>query len=109
VTLAITIKDMKALNDLLKQGYILKGPRKSSVENLKAIEMYFNRNRCFYSEDWLLEQGYEFVEPSAFSKGLKFAFKLRDNFPDKYFKSNYSLVREDKEVALYLKYEDKHL
>jgi hypothetical protein len=109
VALAITIKDMKALKDLLKQGYILKGPRKDSQQNLKAIEMYFKRKRSFYSEDWLLEQGYELVEPSAFTKGLKFAFKLRDNFPKKYFKSNYSLAREDKEVALYLKYEDKHL
>jgi hypothetical protein len=109
VALAITIKNIGALNKLLKQGYILRGPRKSSADNLKAIEMYFSRKRYFFSEDWLLEQGYKLVEPSTFTKGLKFAFKLKNNYPDKYFKSNYSLLKEDKEIALYLKYEDKHL
>jgi len=103
------IKNIKVLKQLLDKGYSLKGPRENAEDNLKAIEMFFRRGRQFLSEDWLVQQGYKLVEPSNFTKGLKFAFKLENGYPDKYFKTNYSLLKEGKEIALYLKYEDKQL
>ena len=103
------IKNIDDLKRLLKEGYILKGPRKGSQENLKAIERFFGKGLQFFSEEWLLQQGYKLVEPSKFSKGVKFAFKLIEGYPDKYFKSNYSLLKENKEIYLYLKYQDKQL
>lgn len=103
------IKDVKSLKQLLEKGYTLKGPRETAAQNLKAIEMFFRRSRQFLSENWLIQKGYKLVEPSNFTKGLKFAFKLIEGYPDKYFKTNYSLIKGGKEIALYLKYKDKHL
>ena len=49
--------------------------------------------------------GYQFVEPNTFTKGHRIAYKVTDDFPDERFHSNYSLLKEQKEIPLYLKVE----
>lgn len=101
------IKDTKYLEELISEGYVLKGRREDPDRDLAAVHRFFAKDYELVPEDWLLSNGYELVEPSPFTKGYTLAYKLVDDFPDQYFRSGYSLVKEDKEVFLYLKMKEK--
>lgn len=97
------IKDMNYLQELIKEGYVLRGPRQEQSKDLGVIEKFFSRGYEFVPEEWLINHGYQLVEPSGFTKGLKLAYKLVDERPEKYVRSNYSLLKGNKEMPLYLK------
>jgi hypothetical protein len=101
------IKDAKYLEELISEGYVLKGRREDPDRDLAAVKKFFAKDYELVPEDWLLSNGYELVEPSPFTKGYTLAYKLIDDFPDQYFRSGYSLVEGDKEVFLYLKMKEK--
>lgn len=101
------IRDIEYLEELISEGYVLKGRRGDPSKDLIAIKRFFSKGYEFVPEDWLLSDGYELVEPSVFTKGYTLAYKLIDDFPDQYFRSGYSLVKEGKEVFLYLKHKGK--
>jgi len=101
------IKDVEYLEELISEGYVLKGRRGDPSKDLIAVKRFFSKGYEFVPEDWLLGSGYELVEPSVFTKGYTLAYKLIDDFPDQYFRSGYSLIKEDKEVFLYLKFKEK--
>ena len=99
------INNLDYLEVLLREGYIIKGPRKDPSRNLASFKAFLKRGREFTSEDWLSSNGYKFVEPSTFTKGHRLAYKTVNNVHDERFNSNYSLVIGDKEIVLYLKME----
>lgn len=99
------IKTIDELEETLSEGYTIKGPRKDPSRDLVSFKAFLKKGREFAPEDWLAENGYKFVEPSTFTKGHKIAYKMIDDFPDERFNSNYSLVKGDVEIVLYLKAE----
>ena len=101
------ITDKEQLRTLLEKGYKLKGPRPDPEVNVAAMERYFSRGYEFVPEPLLLAQGYELVPPSQFTKGLQFAYRIIGEQLSKYYRSNYSLLKGEAEVLLYLKYEEK--
>ena len=97
------INNLDYLEELLDQGYIIKGPRKDSSRDLISFKAFLKKGKEFAPEVWLSHMGYEFVEPSTFTKGHKIAYKIIDKFPDERFNSNYTLVKGNREIPLYLK------
>ena len=84
------IKDIGYLERLINEGYVLKGPRQDFYKNLGVVKRILRRGHELIPEDWLISRGYELVEPSIFTKGLKLAYKLTDGLIEQYFRSNYS-------------------
>ena len=99
------IGTLEYLEELLAAGYTIKGPRNDAERDLKPFKAFLKRGKEFAPEDWLESEGYKFVEPNTFTKGYRIAYKQINDFPDERFNSNYSLVKGDKEVVLYLKAE----
>ena len=99
------INNLDYLEELLDQGYVIKGPRENSSRDLISFKAFLKKGKEFVPEVWLSHMGYEFVEPSTFTKGHKIAYKIIDEFPDERFNSNYTLIKGRKEIPLYLKVE----
>jgi len=99
------INSIDYLEELLKAGYTIKGPRKDPSRDLISFKAFLKKGKEFAPETWLSSMGYKFVEPSTFTKGHRIAYKIIDDFPDERFSSNYSLVKAEKEIRLYLKTE----
>ena len=99
------INNLDYLEELLDEGYVIKGPRKDPSRDLTSFKAFLKKGKEFAPEDWLSSMGYEFVEPSTFTKGHRLAYKIIDEFPDQRFNSNYSLVKGKREIPLYLKTE----
>jgi len=99
------IKDIGYLENLIDEGYAVKGPRQDPSKDLITFKAFLRKGYEFAPEDWLSSNGYQFVEPSTFTKGFRLAYKLIEGFPDERFRSNYSLLKVNKEVPLYLKVE----
>lgn len=101
------ISDMGYLEKLLDDGYMVKGLRQDPSKDLVSFKAFLRKGYEFTPEDWLVSNGYQFVEPSTFTKGFRLLYKLIEEFPDERFRSNYSLLKGDKEIPLYLKVEIK--
>ena len=101
------IKTFESLKELLSTGISLKGPRDDHQKNMDMIERFFQRDYVFFPETLLLNDGYQIVEPSTFTKGLQFAFKTAGEDMKKYYKSHFSLIINSIEIPLYLEYKDK--
>jgi len=99
------IKSIEYLEELLSEGYRIKGPRNDPEKDVKTFQIFIKKNHEFAPETWLTNNGYKYVEPSTFTKGHRIAYKIIDGFPDEQFNSNYSLLKNDKEIVLYLKKE----
>ncbi|MBW1896537.1 MAG: hypothetical protein JRI47_05725 [Deltaproteobacteria bacterium] len=99
------IGNLEYLEKLLAEGYTIKGPRQDPSRDLISFKAFVKRGKEFAPEDWLESSGYEFVEPNTFTKGRRIAYKLTDDIPDERFNSNYSLVKDGREVSLYLEVE----
>ena len=99
------INSLDYLEELLNEGYVIKGPRKDPSRDLISFKAFLKKGKEFATEDWLSSMGYEFVEPNRFTKGHRIAYKIIDEFPDQRFNSNYSLVKGEREIPLYLKTE----
>jgi hypothetical protein len=97
------ITNLDYLEELLDRGYVIKGPRKDPSRDLISFKAFLKKGKEFASEDWLSHMGYKFVEPSTFTKWHKIAYKIIDEFPDERFNSNYTLVKGNREIPLYLK------
>ena len=100
------IKDMDYLQKLMEKNYVFKGPRKDVSKDLLVFKRFLKRGHEFIPENWLESRGYEFVEPNSFTKGYKLAYKIKEGVLVQYFKSNYSLSKENRRIYLYLKYEE---
>ncbi len=99
------INDLDYLEELLKEGYTIKGPRKDPSRDLISFKAFLKSGKEFAPEDWLSSVGYKFVEPSTFTKGHRISYKEINGFPDERFNSNYSLLKGEREIPLYLKVE----
>jgi hypothetical protein len=97
------ITDASKLEALLALGYTIEGPRPSSEANQKAVERFFTRGYEFFPESCLKKGGCQLVEPSALTKGLKFAYKCEGEDMYRWHKSQYTLVKEEIKIPLYLK------
>ena len=97
------IESLDDLEELLGEGYSIKGPRQDPERDLQSFRAFLKRGKEFAPEDWLEQSGYEFVEPNQFTQGHRIAHKMVNDFPDERFNSNYSLVKDGKEIPLYLK------
>ena len=97
------IKEIGYLEELISKGYLIRGRRGDPDRDLLAIKKFFSKGYELVPEDWLLDNGYNLVEPSPLTKGYTLAYKLIDDFPDQYFRSGYSLIKAREEVFLYLK------
>ena len=97
------INTFEYLEELLGRGYVINGPRKDPSRDLTSFKAFLRKGKEFSPEIWLSHMGYEFVEPSTFTKGHKIAYKIIDGFPDERFNSNYTLVKGNREIPLYLK------
>lgn len=97
------IKNAAYLQKLIEKGFVLKGPRQDASKNLVVFKRFLRRRHNFIPEDWLKSRGYEFVEPSNFTKGFKLAYKIKEGVLEQYFKSNYSLYKKNRKIWLYLK------
>jgi len=101
------ISDPGYLEQLLADGYTVRGPRQDPSRDLVSFRAFLRSGHEFAPENWLVRNGYQFVEPSTFTKGFRLLYKLIDGFPDQRFRSNYSLVKGDSEIPLYLRSETK--
>jgi hypothetical protein len=99
------IDSLDYLEELLVEGYTIKGPRQDSSRDLSSLKAFVKRGKEFAPEDWLENSGYQFVEPNTFTKGHRIAYKLTDDIPDERFNSNYWIVKDGREIPLYLKVE----
>ena len=99
------INSEEYLEELLNRGYSIKGPRHDPEKDVKSFKVFLKKGHEFAPETWLEKNGYEFVEPNTFTKGHRIAYKVIDDFPDERFNSQYSLVKDNKEIVLYLKKE----
>jgi len=99
------INSIQYLEELLDEGYIIKGPRRDPSRDLVSFKAFLKKGKEFAPDVWLSNMGYEFVEPSTFTKGHKIAFKMIDDIPDERFSSNYTLIKGKTEIPLYLKVE----
>ena len=105
------INNLDYLEELLNEGYSIKGPRSSKSpeadpkRDLVSFKAFLKRGKEFASEDWLSSMGYKFVEPNTFTRGRRIAYKIIDEFPDERFKSSYSLLKGEMEIPLYLEVE----
>ena len=99
------INDLDYLEELLEEGYTIKGPRNNPSRDVVSFKAFLKRGKEFAPEDWLSSMGYGFVEPSTFTKGHRISYKEIDGFPDERFNSNYSLLKGEREIPLYLKVE----
>jgi len=97
------------LDGLLGEGYVVKGPRNDPQRDAASLRRQLEKGKEYTPEVWFPHNGYKFVEPSTFTKGYRIAYKIIDDFPDERYNSNYSLVKGDTEVPLYLKMEVPHL
>ncbi len=97
------LKDLTNFQQLMDKGYSLKGPRGDDSKNLTVFKRFLKKGHEFIPETWLRNKGCEFVEPSTFTQGLKLAYKVEGGNLEEYFKSNYSLYKDNIEVPLYLK------
>jgi len=99
------INNLDYLEELLNEGYVIKGPRKDPSRNLISFKAFLKKGKEFAPEVWLSNMGYKFVEPNTFTKGHRIAYKIIDEFTDERFNSNYSLIKGKREIPLYLKVE----
>ena len=99
------ITSYEALERLIGEGYVLTGPRPAMEKNLRAVKGIFKRGLEVIPETWFVANGYGFVEPSKFTKGFKLAYKADGTEVEQYFKSKYSLTKDDTETPLYLLHE----
>jgi hypothetical protein len=99
------IDNLEYLDKLLAEGFTIKGPRQDPARDLMSFKAFVKRGKAFAPEDWLESSGYDFVEPNTFTKGHRIAYKLTDDIPDERFNSNYSLVKDGREIPLYLEVE----
>jgi hypothetical protein len=90
---------------LVEHGFQIKGPRGEPSKDLVSFQRILKTGRVFIPETWLVAQEYQAVEPSPFTQGKKILWKEKDNFPDEYASSNYTLIRGEEEIPLYLKVE----
>jgi hypothetical protein len=97
------ISSLNYFQKLLENGYSLKGPRGDTAKNLTVFKRFLRKGHEFIPEKWLRNEGYDFVEPSTFTQGLKLAYQVVGENLEEYFKSNYSLCKDNIEVPLYLK------
>jgi len=97
------IKDAEYLERLFDEGYVIKGPRSELSKDLTVFKRLLRRGYEFVPEDWLVGRGYKLVDPSPFTKGFKLAYKLAEGVLEQYYRSNYSLIKDDREIPLYLK------
>ena len=97
------ITSLEDLDRLLGEGYRVKGPRGDPSRDLNSFRAILKRGKQFAPEDWLENMEYQFVEPNTFTKGRRIAYKLTDDLPDERFNSNYSLLKDEREIPLYLK------
>ena len=97
------------LDELLAAGYTVKGPRDDAARDAGILRKQLEKGKEFTPETWFEPNGYKFVEPSTFTKGYRIAYKIIDDFPDERYNSKYSLVKDGREIALYLKMEAPHL
>ena len=100
------IKDIDYLQKLMEEGYVLKGPRQNLSKDFFIFKRFLRRGHEFIPEKWLESRGYEFVEPSNFTKGFKLAYRIKQGILEQYFKSNYSLYKKKRKIYLYLKHEE---
>jgi len=100
------IRDIEYLKELLGQGYVVKGTRKDPDKDFEGIQRFLQRGHEFFPEGWLVANGFKLVEPSQFTKGYKLAFRDTSGRLEQYFKSNYSLVKGEETVPLYLVHEN---
>jgi hypothetical protein len=100
------IKNIAYLQKLMEKGYVLTGPRQDLSKDLLVFKRFLRRRHDFIPEGWLESRGYEFVEPSNFTKGFKLAYKIKGGVLIQYYKSNYSLCKKNRKICLYLKEEE---
>ena len=55
------IKDTKYLEELISEGYVLKGRREDPDRDLAAVQKFFAKDYELVPEEWLLGNGYELV------------------------------------------------
>ncbi len=101
------IGELGYLEQLMENGYVVKGRRQDPARDLNALKSFLSKGHELIPEGWLLDNGYQLVKPSQFTKGYTLAYKLVNDFPDQYFRSGYSLVKGSEEVFLYLKVEQR--
>lgn len=99
------INNLDYIEELLGQGYSISGPRRDPSRDLISFKAFLKKGKEFTPEDWLIDKGYEFVEPNTFTKGHRLAYKIIDGFPDQRFNSNYYLVEGEREIPLFLRTE----
>lgn len=97
------IKSNVDIEEILVFGYSIKGPRNDHEKDLKTFKIFVQKGKEFVTEDWLSSNNYKFVKPSTFTNFRRIAYKIIDDFPDERFSSNYSLVKDGKEIVLFLK------
>jgi hypothetical protein len=97
------IKDINSLQKLLEKGFFIEGPKRIHIKDLLVFKKILKRGYDFVPEVWLINNGYEFVEPCTLTKGFKIAYTIKNDVLIQYFRSNYSLNKKNKKIHLYLK------
>ena len=97
------IGGLGSLEELLEEGYVIAGPRGDGSRDLASFRAFLKRGYEFATEESLVAEGYQAVEASPFTKGVRLLFKVIDDVPDQRIESGYTLSRGDEDIQLYLK------
>jgi hypothetical protein len=97
------IGGLGSLEELLEEGYVVAGPRGDGSRDLASFRAFLKRGYEFATEESLVAEGYQAVEASPFTKGVRLLFKVIDDVPDQRIESGYTLSRGDEDIQLYLK------
>ena len=98
------INNLDYLKVLCDNGYVVRGPRNDPKRDLVSFRAFLKKEKMFMPEPHLINMNYKFVESSTFTKGYKLAYKEIDTTTiNRWFKSNYSLIKDGMETSLYLK------
>ena len=98
------MRNIEYLQKLLDKCYIVNSKWTDPSRNLGIFKRFLNKGYEFIPEIWLKNRGYVFVEPCNFTKGYKLAYKIEDGVLEQYYESNYSLIKNDDVIQLYLLY-----
>lgn len=98
------INSLNYLGTLYTNGYVVKGPRNDPKRDLVSFKAFLKKGKEFMPEYHLKNMNYEFVKPTVFTKGYKLAYKeINTTTVDRWFRSNYSLIKNGITILLYLK------
>ena len=100
-----TISTESYLEEIMRSGWSIVGPRKDQDKDLRFAKNFFKRGIEFCPEHVLAADGFSVVLPSTFTRGHQLMFKDEGKLI-RYTKSKYTLVSGESKIPLYVLFKE---